>query len=157
MSETQTPSLYEWAGGSAAFERLFYRVAALCRAARATLLINSDHPRSYWQAADGVHLTAAALAGAGERPPVRLVAASCHDAIDVQRAGRLSCDFAVLGPVLPTASHPAAPALGWAGFERIARDSTVPLFALGGMTLADRAAARRAGAHGIAQLRAAWS
>jgi thiamine monophosphate synthase len=53
-------------------------------------------------------------------------------------------------------SHPGAPVLGWEGFAEMAAGLPLPVYALGGLTHADLADARRAGAHGIALLRGAW-
>jgi 8-oxo-dGTP diphosphatase len=47
--------------------------------------------------------------------------------------------------------------LDWSGFARIALDTPIPLYAIGGLTSADIEDAWRAGAHGIALLRAAWT
>ncbi len=146
----------------AAFDALFVRTLAACRAAGALLLVNSDHPRRCWDAAeggdvaDGVHLTSAALAAAQARPAARVVAASAHDAESLARATALGLDFAVLGPVLPTASHPGEPGLGWPRFEALARGSGLPVFALGGLEATMLAQAQPAGAHGIAMIRGAW-
>jgi 8-oxo-dGTP diphosphatase len=51
--------------------------------------------------------------------------------------------------------HGAAP-LGWPGFAAIARGSSIPVYAIGGVTPADRQSAWRAGAHGLAMIRASW-
>ncbi len=85
------------------------------------------------------------------------VAASCHDADELARAQALGCDFAVLGPVLPTRSHPGAPVLGWTAFAARVEPLELPVLALGGLAPADLERARSHGAHGIAMQRAAWS
>jgi 8-oxo-dGTP diphosphatase len=59
----------------------------------------------------------------------------------------------VLGPVLPTATHPEAPGIGWQAFTRLTERATIPVFALGGMRPESLAAAQTHGAHGIALLR----
>jgi 8-oxo-dGTP diphosphatase len=69
----------------------------------------------------------------------------------------LEMDFAVLGPVMPTASHPEARPLGWDGFARIARGASMPVYAIGGLRRADLEAAWRAGAHGLAMISGAWN
>lgn len=139
-----------------AFMALFDQVRLRCRRAGALLLVNSDHPESFWRAADGVHLTSAALMQASERPALRHVSASCHDARQLAHAGALGLDCALLGPVRPTASHPGAPALGWESARSLLADVRLPVYALGGLTSDDLAVARAAGAHGVALLRAAW-
>jgi len=105
---------------------------------------------------DGVHLTAAQLMALPERPRTGLAAASCHSAEELRRAMALNLDFAVLGPVKPTPSHPGARLLGWDGFARIASGASIPVYAIGGLTRRDLDAAWRAGAHGLAMISGAW-
>jgi 8-oxo-dGTP diphosphatase len=130
--------------------------ARLCRAHGARLLINGDASLARAHGADGVHLTAAQLAATVTRPDFPLVAASCHDTEELRHAAALGCDFAVLGPVKPTATHPDRPGLGWEAFAAMLGIAPLPTFALGGLSVADLDAAQRAGAHGIAAIRAAW-
>jgi 8-oxo-dGTP diphosphatase len=137
-------------------DRLFGEVRAMTAATGARLVVNSRHARALWDRADGVHLTSAALREASARPDVPCVGASVHDAAELARAGDLALDFAVLGPVRPTASHPGQPPLGWTEFERIARDTTLPVYAIGGMTTDELRLAMACGAHGVALLSAAW-
>jgi 8-oxo-dGTP diphosphatase len=102
--------------------------------------------------ADGVHFTASQLLQLKEKPGEGMVAASCHTRAELERAMRLELDFAVLGPV-----RDKPPALGWERFGEIARFSSIPVYAIGGMARADLRGARRAGAHGVAMIRGAWS
>ena len=149
--------LREKAMSPQAFDRLFGQVLERCRRAGAVLLVNSEHPSTYWQAADGVHLTSSALSALSARPEVKTVAASCHGHADIARAGELGLDFAVLGPVAATTSHPGAAPMGWPAFTGLVEQASLPVFALGGMTPSDAAAARDAGAHGLAMIRGAWA
>ncbi len=104
----------------------------------------------------GVHWTAARLKMASVRPQDLLVGASCHAAAELAHAGHLGLDFAVLGPVAPTPSHPGAAVLGWDGFSGTAADTRLPVYALGGLGRGDLATAVAHGAHGIALMRGAW-
>jgi 8-oxo-dGTP diphosphatase len=101
--------------------------------------------------ADGVHYTATQLMSL-ERRSEGLVAASCHTRNELEHAMRLELDFAVLGPV-----KDKSPALGWDKFRELAAFSTIPVYAIGGLTGADLPEARRAGAHGVAMIRGAWT
>ena len=127
-------------------------VVGLARSRGAKVLINGGP-----DIADGIHYTAAQLMRLGERPRKGLAAASCHDAVELQRAMALELDFAVLGPVRATPTHPGAATLGWEGFARIARGASIPVYAIGGMRRADLESAWRAGAHGVAMVNGAWS
>jgi len=129
---------------------------ALARPRGAKVLWNGDAERARAWGCDGVHWTADALAAATARPQDMLCAASCHSRADIDRAGALGIDFAVLGPVLPTPSHPGGPTLGWEGFAALAVDTPLPIYALGGLEQADLSVAIAHGAHGVALRRAAW-
>ena len=121
----------------------------------ARLLVNADSaPLSH---ADGVHYPAARLMRLRARPATGLAAASCHTRAELDRAMQLEMDFAVLGPVLPTSSHPGAAALGWEGFADLARGSSIPVYAVGGMRASELPIARSAGAHGLAMIGGAWN
>ncbi len=60
--------------------------------------------------------------------------ATAHDLAELGLAARLGADAALLSPVFPTRSHPGAPVLGAACFRLLARQSRLPVIALGGMT-----------------------
>ena len=139
-----------------ALERFAGAVIALARAHGARVLINSDIELALRLGADGVHLAAAQLAHLERRPALDWCAASCHTAGELARAARLDLDFAVLGPVQPTLTHPNAQLLGWEGFSALVRGAAMPVFALGGMGPADMETAWRSGAHGIAMVRGSW-
>lgn len=136
---------------------LVREAAALCRAADVEVLVNGDVALAR-ELRIGVHLKASQLAALVQRPlPATLpVAASCHGADDLRHAERLRCDFAVLGPLGPTPTHPAAQGLGWAAFAALREQASIPLYAIGGLTLADVATARAHGAQGIAAIRGLW-
>ena len=117
------------------------------------VLINDDTQLARAVGAAGVHLTSRSLGKLERRPDVEWVAASCHTADDLQRATELGVDFVVLSPVLPTASHPDTPGLGWEKFGILVERLTIPVYALGGMQTEILDQAKRNGAHGIAMLR----
>ena len=137
-------------------ERFAAAVIALARPHGAQVLINSDIWLALRLDADGVHLTAAQLALLKLRPVLRWCAASCHSAQELARAIELGVDFAVLGPVQATPSHPGSMPLGWENFAALARGASVPVFALGGMKRDDLETAWRSGAQGIAMVRGSW-
>jgi 8-oxo-dGTP diphosphatase len=103
-----------------------------------------------------VHLTSAQLEEIRVRPEFALVGASCHDAGELAQAQALGADFVVLGPVLPTPTHPGAAGLGWSRFAALLKDCPLPVYALGGLQPAELEAAWRHGAHGISMMRGAW-
>jgi 8-oxo-dGTP diphosphatase len=142
--------------GGEAVRELFNAVREITRRAGSRLLVSSRHPRDLWEQADGVHLTAEALSTASERPGVPWVGASVHDAEELRKAGELGLDFAVLGPVQRTPTHPDQEPLGWPAFGRLAKDATIPVYAIGGLSAEDLDGSRLHGSHGVALLSAAW-
>jgi 8-oxo-dGTP diphosphatase len=103
--------------------------------------------------AHGLHLTARALARTTARPDFSWVGASCHNTAELMWAASMQLDYALLGPVLPTPSHPGAPALGWRRFAQWVSRTPIPVFALGGQDAQTLRIAQTHGAHGIAGIR----
>jgi len=132
--------------------------AARVRSVGGTLLLNGYVPLARELDLDGVHLPAADLMRLDARPldAKRWVAASCHDERELAHAAAIGVDFAVLGPVHPTASHPRAAALGWTSFGEICATAPFPVYGLGGLSLDDLARARDAGGQGVAGISAFW-
>ena len=134
------------------------QLAAQCRRFGAKLLVNADPSWAVDGDADGVHLNSRRLMDLSQRPLSReyLVGASCHNEEELQKAQQLDIDFVVLGPVMPTASHPDSPTMGWIRFGALRATTTLPVYAIGGVKPNDISTAARAGAHGIAMIRGIW-
>ncbi len=128
----------------------------LCREYGARVLVNGDAQLAWAVGADGIHLSGAQLKTLRGRPGFPLVAASCHDGAELKRAADAGVDFAVLGAVKETASHPGRPALGWPAVTQLLEGCPLPVYAIGGLGREDLDSARLAGAHGVAAIRAAW-
>lgn len=125
-----------------------------------TLLLKGELPDLLTRPQAGWHLTSAQLhAFAGQERPLatnRWLAASCHNAEELELAAALGCDFATLSPVQPTASHPSAPALGLELATELTAAAQLPIFWLGGMQSSDLKKIRAAGGQGIAAIRGLW-
>lgn len=120
------------------------------------VLLNAAPQLAMELGAHGVHLSSRRLMALSKRPlnPSRMVAASCHGAEGLRHAERLGVDFAVLSPVQATATHPGAVPLGWERFAGLCRAVSMPVYALGGLSLADAPLAREKGGRGVAAIRA---
>jgi 8-oxo-dGTP diphosphatase len=138
-----------------ALEKFAREVIAISREHQSRVLINADVALAEIVGAAGVHLTSAQLASFHERPDVAWVGASAHSREELIRACALKCDFAVVGSVNATASHPGQVPMGWDEFTRVVCNTPIPTFAIGGMRPTDLAHAVVCGAHGIAMQRAA--
>ena len=108
--------------------------------------------------AAGLHLPWREAQRLSERPVAAnaWLGVSCHSAEQLRQAERLGADYAVLGPVLPTASHPGEPTLGWEAFEQLVAAARLPVYALGGMQPGHIAKARALGGQGIAGIGFWW-
>jgi thiamine-phosphate pyrophosphorylase len=124
------------------------------------VVVNTRADLAIAAGAAGVHLPSNAPRAArfrGIAPPGFLVGVSCHSREVLLRAEADGADYAYLSPVFPPKSKAdGRPALGWAGFALAVRGLRVPVLALGGLTRADLAASREAGAAGIAGISLAF-
>lgn len=153
MIQFRAPSL-----SIADYRQMAADVIALCRQQGIRVLVNTDVDLAAALGADGVHLNSKRLLACDERPlpSDSLVAASCHNAMEIEKAMSIGADFVVLSPVKRTRSHPQAAPLGWQQFAALCRESTVPVYALGGLAREDLEQAWQHGAQGIAGISTFW-
>jgi len=115
------------------------RLRRLTRAYRARLLINSHIDVALAVAADGVHLPchSSALASARRRlGPNRLLGVSTHNQVEIEAAVAAKADFMTFGPVFATPSKlPFGAPVGIAALQSACRQSPLPVFALGGISV----------------------
>jgi 8-oxo-dGTP diphosphatase len=125
-----------------------------------TVLVSSRMPQHCWGLADGVLLTERDLLACQQRPSVNWVFASVHSRAALDHAAALGCHAALLGTVLPSASHPAGTAgrdtLGWGRLGDVLADTCLATYALGGLLAQHLPLAQAAGAAGIAMKRGGW-
>ena len=132
-------------------------LAAVCRRRGQRLVVNDRLDVALAAGADGVHLPSAGIPPEDARRLVgadRLVGVSCHSAADVARARAGGADFAFLSPIHDTPSKRAVGPPGGVAALREAGGLGLPHVALGGITAANAAEARAAGAVGVAAIRA---
>lgn len=132
------------------FVKFAAQVIASAKPYGAQVLISEDIGLARELGAHGVHLPSRALLVLKTKPAGLLVAASCHNAMELAHAEQLDLDFVVLSPVKSTLSHPEAEPLGWQTFAEMAAKTTLPIYALGGMALNDLPVALSYGARGVA-------
>ena len=108
--------------------------------------------------ADGVHVTSPTLLQMehNDFAEKKWLAASIHDVVQLNAAHKIGVDFVVASPVLATSSHPEARPLGWDALRTITEQAQCPVYALGGMQVADIGTAWQYGAQGIAAISALW-
>jgi thiamine-phosphate pyrophosphorylase len=102
----------------------------------------------------GVHLRSNSLSVGVARRLLgrdRLIGRSTHSVDEVRRAGKEGADYVVFGPVFETPSKRSYGApLGLGALAEACRHSSVPVFAIGGVTGERVRELRLAGAHGVA-------
>jgi thiamine-phosphate pyrophosphorylase len=132
------------------------------------LLINSRPDVALAVQADGVHLRSDDIspqevreiykkcgAGAPAREnslQVPLIGVSCHSPAEITKAASSGATFAVFAPVFEKTNAPAAQPTGLALLKQACQTS-IPVLALGGVTLANARSCLTAGAAGIAAIR----
>lgn len=105
----------------------------------------------------GVQLSGSGLLASDARhlDPEWWIGRSVH-ALDEARAARDSgADYLLVGPVYQTTTHPGGAPLGLERLSDIVRLG-LPVIAIGGMTPDRTPDVRRAGAYGVAAIRAIW-
>ena len=141
------------------YSGLARQLIKICRQGNCDLLLNSDADTAITLNAAGVHLSSERLMALDKRPLPRdkWVGASCHNAAELRHACAIGVDFAVVSPVLPTASHPGEPTLGWERLYELTELATVPVYALGGMRPEYLPTCYAHGAQGMAAIGAIWN
>lgn len=138
--------------------RLAERLLQLTRPAGAALLINDRVDVALAVGAQGVHLTQKSLPPAAARRlvgPERFLGVSCHSLQEALEAQEGGADFLLLGPIYSTPSKaPYGPPLGSEILRQVRPHIHLPLFAIGGITPANRGEVLRVGADGIAVISA---
>jgi thiamine-phosphate pyrophosphorylase len=133
------------------------RFARLCATHDALFILNDRPDLVAACTADGVHVGQedAQVAQARELlGPARLVGLSTHTPEQIEQANADSPDYIGVGPVYQTPTKPGQPAVGLALVGYAAQHARMPFFAIGGIDAGNMKAVRRAGARGVAVVRA---
>jgi thiamine-phosphate diphosphorylase len=133
------------------------RVTALARPPEAAVFVHARADLARAVGADGVQLRAADLLPADARPVLGRgwVGRSVHSSEEAEAALAEGADYLVAGNVFDTPSHPGYRGRGLAWLAGIVALGH-PVIAIGGLTGARAAAARDAGAWGVAAIAAVW-
>ncbi|WP_426417103.1 Nudix family hydrolase [Aestuariirhabdus sp. LZHN29] len=144
------------------YERLIEPVLSACEQAGARLMLKGEPCLLDRYPACGLHLTSAQLTDpsviswAQQRKRIQWLAASCHNALELEQAAALGADFATLSPLAPTRSHPGQASLGWERAQALVDNAVMPVYLLGGMRSGDIERAVAAGAQGVAAIEDLW-
>jgi thiamine-phosphate pyrophosphorylase len=134
-------------------------VLSICRRRGVPLLVNDRIDIASALGAQGAHLSGRSLPAEEARRilgPRAVIGVSCHSAEEVRRRVP-GADFATWGPVYATPSKAKhGPPVGWEGIEE-AKQTGVPLLALGGIAITNAGALAAHGFAGIACIRAVFA
>ena len=123
------------------------------RELRATFVVNDDVEAAIALGADGVHLGQSDV-GAGTARAAGLLLG--RSASSLEQALAADADYLGVGPIWETPSkQDADPAIGLDGLREICAAIDIPVVAIGGIDAANATACIRAGAAGVAVIRAA--
>lgn len=122
------------------------------------VLVNDRVDVALAAGAAGVHVGAEDVPAAAIRPfvpPGFLIGASVTESVDLPDLD--GADYAGIGPVFPTLSKAdAAPVMGLTRFAELVARARIPSVAIGGVDAANAGEVMRAGASGIAVIRAVF-
>jgi len=125
-----------------------------CRKHRAPLIINDHLDLALAVEADGLHLGAddGSLAAARARlGPGRILGASCYDRLELAlEAERLGVDYVAFGSFFPSNVKPGAVRAPLALLRNAKRRLSIPVVAIGGITIENAPELIAAGADGVA-------
>jgi thiamine-phosphate pyrophosphorylase len=138
------------------FLRLVARCVEEVRGTRARILVNDRVDVALAAGAHGVHLRADSAAASRVRriaPPGFLIGRSVHSVTDTLRADADGgADYLMFGTVFPTTSKPGQAAAGTTALAEVVVATSLPVLAVGGVTVATAPDVARAGAAGIAAI-----
>jgi thiamine-phosphate pyrophosphorylase len=89
--------------------------------------------------------------------PKHLIGASTHSIDGVRAASEAGADFLTFGPVFGTPGKKSQPTQGLAALKPVCAATTLPIFAIGGITADHAMECLDVGAHGVAVIRAVMS
>lgn len=133
------------------YEWLARKVLPICEASNTRLILHGYHTVALRMKHPFLHVPLDTLRQMSikERRSFWMLGASCHNASEVRSAEQAGCTYVTLSPVFETTCKPGAEPLGLDVLEKVARESSVPVMALGGVTPQNVGSLRKHGAEGI--------
>jgi len=157
-------TLFQYRNKTSAGRELYHEAEELRQAARdvgATFIVNDRCDVALAVGADGVHLGQRDLPlplAKGLMSPDQLIGVSTHTLDHVREATVGGADYVGFGPIFPTASKADhEPVVGVEGLRQARTLTPLPMFAIGGVTVASIEGLIQAGADGMAVMSAIWA
>ena len=139
-------------------QKIAMKMNELLRSMGVILMLNGKVSHFNSSLFKGLHLTRSEASKCTERPISKtyILSTSCHNVAELDHAMRIGVDFVYISPIKCTRSHPDRTPLGWSRLHEMVERSSVPVFALGGLSCLDVVSARQVGCQGIAVLSSLW-
>ena len=131
-------------------------ISSICRDKGLNLIISKDVSLALRVNAAGLHLPEHEILSPSKRvmgwikSKRGISTCSCHSKKVLHLAGVLGISGALVSPVFPTPSHPAATGLGLKALASLCRTSPIPIFALGGINNKSANSVINCGVYGLA-------
>ena len=134
----------------AEYETLAEKVLPLCRQQKVPCLLHNFYEAYRKLQADGLHLPLAKLRklSAQQRKEIPVLGASCHSLDDVVEAAGLGATYVTFGHVYATSCKPGLEPRGIAALREVCQKSSLPVYAIGGVTPEKAGELQAAGAAG---------
>ena len=107
-------------------------VLAICRSYQVPCILHTYPETARVLEADGLHLPLPVLRTLAPDSPV--LGASCHSVADVQEAQKLGCTYVTAGHIFDTGCKPGLPGRGLEFLAQVCRETSLPVYAIGGIT-----------------------
>ena len=130
-----------------------------CKENNTRLVLNRNLKAVYELGAAGLHLTSKDLLSFVERPlgDEYFTSASCHNFEEVLHANKIKLDYIFLGPLVEKHLSTKSSVLGWDKFATLTKESQIPVYGIGGLTISDIEKANKLGGQGMAAIRNLWA
>jgi thiamine-phosphate pyrophosphorylase len=126
------------------------RIRDLAAGTSTRVLVNDRLDIALATGIDGVHLPADGLPCDRTRPWVKVLGVSTHTVEEAIAAQKGGADFIVFGPVFDS---PGKTAVGLQPLLKVVESVSIPVLAIGGLTLANAEKVLKIGAAGVAGIR----
>lgn len=135
--------------------RLIEDTTEICKRRRLLRLISGDARLALTYRTEGLHLPESLIFNTDQRwqkfrRPHWTITAAVHSQKALFQAQKIGVNAVLLSPIFPTASHPQVATLGIIRFTLWSRKTSLPVYALGGITLSKTQRVQKSNITGIA-------
>ncbi len=133
-----------------AYRELAQRVLSICKQHGVTCILHTFYHTAMELGAEGVHLPLPVLRqmSKAEKEKFVYLGASCHSAQEAMEAEKLGCTYITAGHIFDTDCKKGLPGRGLEFLRGVCAESSLPVYAIGGISPETIGKVRQAGAAG---------